>query len=236
MSMTRRELVSNSLVAGLGVAVASSIAQRARAHDDRPAPENKPAVLRVQVAIFDGFEVTDALSPYDALKIAGKVGAPIETTLVTVNGEQEVTALDDVRVKPTAAFDASADVLLVPGAPALWRSGVTPTGLAEALAAFRKPGKLLGTICTGAVYAARAGLLQGRNANTHKAAQQLIVELGAVLQPVRVVDDGDLLSSGGVTAGIDLALYLIERYFGAAPAIQVQDILEYERRGVVWRA
>jgi transcriptional regulator GlxA family with amidase domain len=176
------------------------------------------------------------LAPFDALKIAAKVGAPIETTLVTVNGEAEVTALDDVRVKPTAAFDASADVLLVPGAPALWRSGAVPAGLSEALTAFREPGKLLGTICTGAVYAARAGLLQGRNANTHKAAQALITELGAVLQPVRVVDDGDLLSSGGVTSGIDLALYLVERYFGAATALQVEVVLEYERRGVVWRA
>ncbi|HTU62666.1 MAG TPA: DJ-1/PfpI family protein, partial [Polyangiales bacterium] len=189
MTMTRREWVSNSLVAGLGVAVAGSFAQRARAHDDDDhPPETPPATLRVQVAIFDGFEVTDALAPFDVLKIAGKSGTPIETTLVTVNGEAEVTALDDVRVKPTAAFDPTADVLLVPGAPALWRSGVTPTGLAEALAAFREPGKLLGTVCTGAVYAARAGLLQGRNANTHKAAQALIVELGAILQPVRVVD------------------------------------------------
>jgi transcriptional regulator GlxA family with amidase domain len=244
MSITRRELVSNSLVASLGVAVAGAVAQRARAQDGPPAPApetnpstaTKPAALRIQIAIFDGFLATDALAPFDALKVASKVGAAIETTLVTVDGAAEVNALDDLRVKPTAAFDPSADVLLVPGAPSLWRSGVTPPGLAEACAAFRAPGKLLVTVCTGAVFAARAGLLQGRNANTHKTAQSLIVELGAILQDVRVVDDGDLLSSGGVTGGIDLALYLIERYFGAAPAIQTQTIFEYERRGVVWRA
>jgi transcriptional regulator GlxA family with amidase domain len=235
MTVTRRDLVSTGLMAGLGVAVGGALAQRARAHDGDEHPPEPPAPLRVQVAIFDGFEVTDGLAPFDVLSIAGKVGAAIETTLVTLNGEAEVTALDDVGVKPTAAFDPSADVLVVPGAPALWRSGETPAGLNEALLAFREPGKLLATVCTGAVYTARAGLLKGRNANTHKNAQALIVELGAILQPVRVVDDGDLLSSAGVTSGIDLALHLIERHVGASTAIQVEQVVEYERRGVVWR-
>lgn len=240
MALTRRELVSNGLVVGLGVAVASSVVH---AHDEEephphpePEPEAPPALLRVQVALFDGFAVTDALAPFDVLKIAGKLGAPIEVSLVSVNGAQEVIALDDVRVKPTAAFDASADVLLVPGAPTLWQSVTPPVGLVEAFAAFLRPGKLIGTISTGAVFAARAGLLQARNANTAKAAHELIVELGAVLQPARVVDDGDFLSSAGGTAGLDLALYLIERHFGAALAVTVEGLLEYERRGIVWRA
>ena len=106
MTMTG-ELVSNGLVAGLGVAVAE-LPRVARTADDGREAEAQPptaeAPLRVQMAIFDGFEVTDALAPYDALSIAAKVGAPIVVSLVTVNGEQEVTALDDVRVKPTAAF------------------------------------------------------------------------------------------------------------------------------------
>jgi transcriptional regulator GlxA family with amidase domain len=64
----------------------------------------------------------------------------------------------------------------------------------------------------------------------------VIEQHGAVLIPARVVDDGDLISSGGVTSGIDLALYLIERFLGAPLAIQVEQVFEYERRGTVWRA
>lgn len=239
MDLTRRQLVSKSVVAGLGAAVAGSLTNRARAHDATapqlrvPTPE---APLRVQVALFDGFEVIDALGPYDALSIASKLGGALATTLVTLNGEAEVVALDNVHVKPNAPFDPNADVLIVPGAPALWRGGGVPAGLTEAFTAFRQPGKLLATVCTGAVFAARAGLMTGRNVNTHKAAQTLLTELGAVLQQARVVDDGDLWSSSGVTAGIDLAIYLVESYFGAKVAMEVERVIEYERRGVVWRA
>ncbi len=49
------------------------------------------------------------------------------------------------------------------------------------------------------------------------------------------MDDGDLISSGGVTAGIDLALWLVEKYFGSSISSKIEDNLEYERRGKVWR-
>jgi transcriptional regulator GlxA family with amidase domain len=86
------------------------------------------------------------------------------------------------------------------------------------------------------VFAARAGPLNGRNATTHEVALDTIEQEGAILQHGRVVDDGDLISSGGVTSGIDLALYLVERYGGGPLAIQVEQVIMYERRGVVWRA
>jgi transcriptional regulator GlxA family with amidase domain len=51
-----------------------------------------------------------------------------------------------------------------------------------------------------------------------------------------VVDDGDVVTAGGVTSGLDLILWLVERLFGPAPAAAAERELEYERRGVVWRA
>ena len=51
-----------------------------------------------------------------------------------------------------------------------------------------------------------------------------------------MVDDGDLVTAGGVTSGLDLALHLVERYFGADAALAAERELEYERRGTVWRA
>ncbi|MFI5272121.1 MAG: hypothetical protein ACHQ4H_03700 [Ktedonobacterales bacterium] len=51
-----------------------------------------------------------------------------------------------------------------------------------------------------------------------------------------MVDDGDLLSSGGVTSGLDLALWLVERFAGPRVATEVERRMEYERRGTVWRA
>lgn len=60
----------------------------------------------------------------------------------------------------------------------------------------------------------------------------------AGVQPVaaRVVDDGDLITAGGVTSGLDLALHLLDRWYGPRIAHAVERLFEYERRGTVWRA
>lgn len=229
MDTTRRSLITAGLVAGAGLALQATSAAAQ--------PAKQPGGLtKFQVVLFDGFEVTDALAPFDVLKIASHVGAPFEVELVTVNDAEEVTALDGVRVKRTARLNAAGDVLVVPGAPALWRGGGTPPGLESAVRAWRSAGKTLATVCTGAVFIARMGLLANRNANTHRAAHDVIKQLGANLIQARVVDDGDLLSSAGVTSGIDLAIYLVERYAGPQLAFATEQVVEHERRGSVWRA
>ena len=191
--------------------------------------------ITIQVLIYEGFELTDALAPFDAWKIAGHLGASIETRLVALNDALEVTALDGVRVQRTALFSPFADLLVVPGAPAVVRSGQLPAGMASLLTAWRSAHKTLVTVCTGAVIAARAGVLTGRNVNTHHTSHELIQKLGANLVKARVVDDGDVISSAGVTSGIDLALHVIERYAGPHLALATEEVLEYERRGTVWR-
>lgn len=224
------------LVAGVGLALRPGAASTAAAQPQGcPQPMPRPGPITIQMLIFDGFEVTDALAPFDAWKIAGHLGAPIDTRLVTLDDVLEVTALDGVRVKRTDLFSRSADILVVPGAPALVRSGGMPPGLTSLLTAWRNEHRTLATVCTGAVLAARAGVLTRRNVNTHHASHDAIRALGVNLIKARVVDDGDIISSGGVTSGIDLALHVIERYAGPQFALATEQVLEYERRGTVWR-
>jgi transcriptional regulator GlxA family with amidase domain len=191
--------------------------------------------LKLQIVIFDGFEVTDALAPFDALSISSHLGAQLETTLVTVNGATEVVALDGVSVKPTSHFNPSADLLLIPGCPR-WQTDYHPHGVAEKLQHWHGAGKTITSVCTGAVFVAQAGLLKGRNATTHYTAFDALQKAGAHTITARVVDDGDIITSAGVTSGLDLALSLIERYFDPQIALATGQVLEYERRSVVWRA
>jgi transcriptional regulator GlxA family with amidase domain len=83
--------------------------------------------------------------------------------------------------------------------------------------------------------AAAAGLTKGRPAVTHHLALEDLRDAGADVVEARVVDDGDLVTAGGVTSGLDLALWLLERHFGNEVASAVEGRLEHERRGVVWR-
>jgi transcriptional regulator GlxA family with amidase domain len=83
---------------------------------------------------------------------------------------------------------------------------------------------------------AAAGLLEGRPAITHHSAIDDLRAAGAEVIHARVVDAGDVITAGGVTSGLDLALHLVERDHGSAAALAAERELEYERRGIVWRA
>lgn len=225
------------LAAGAGLALgAGAVSPAAAQPQGSPQPAGrKSSPITILVLLFDGFEVTDALAPFDTWKIAGHLGAPIETRLVTLNDVLEVTAFDGVIVKRRDLFLRNADILVVPGAPLLVRNNTMPPGLASLLTTWRHERRTLATVCNGAVLAARAGVLTGRNVGTHHFSHDAIEALGVNLVKARVVDDGDIISSGGVTSGIDLALHVIERYAGPQLALATEDVLEYERRGTVWR-
>jgi transcriptional regulator GlxA family with amidase domain len=80
-----------------------------------------------------------------------------------------------------------------------------------------------------------AGLLEGRHVVTHHLGMDVLSATGAIPIAARVVDDGDLVTAGGVTSGLDLGLYLLERLLGPRVARAVEELFEYERRGTVWR-
>ena len=91
----------------------------------------------------------------------------------------------------------------------------------------------IASVCTGGMLVAAAGLLAGRPAVTHHAALEDLAAAGAQVVDARVVDDGDIVSAGGVTSGIDLALHIVERELGAETAAAVAREMEHDRRGPV---
>jgi cyclohexyl-isocyanide hydratase len=132
-------------------------------------------------------------------------------------------------ILPTATFaDApQADILCVPGghgvADALQDSDTIGFISRQAAGA-----RVITSVCTGAFLLGRAGLLTGRRATTHWAYAHLLPMVGAVHEPARVVEDGNVITAGGVTAGIDFALTLIAREAGRAVAESLQLALEYD--------
>ncbi|MFE9773316.1 hypothetical protein ACFYOV_16860 [Streptomyces sp. NPDC005931] len=79
-------------------------------------------------------------------------------------------------------------------------------------------------------------MTRGRPCTTHHRARADLERQGVVVTPGRVVDDGDLVTAGGVTSGLDLALWLARRELGADAAICLEQMLEYEARGTMWTA
>lgn len=201
--------------------------------------------MHVQIVLFDGFDELDAIAPLEVLRRAEELGADLHSQIVTLEGAREVTAFYGLRVQAEAALDLDQppDVLLVPGGgwsaggPRGVRTEIEQGSLPAAIARLHAGGTIVATVCTGALLAAAAGLTAGRPTITHHAALDDLRATADVPARgrVRVVDDGDLVSSGGVTSGLDLALWLVERFAGPVLAAKIEARLEYERRGTVWR-
>lgn len=192
----------------------------------------------VAVLLFEGFEELDALGPYDVLSTALGEGASLSAVeQVTVDGAERVTASEGTTVVPHGRLDPADPpaYLVVPGGR--WSAG-GDTGARAAAASdavlsvlrdCHAPGTTVASVCTGAMILERAGLLDGRPATTHHTALDDLASTDARLVDARVVDDGDVLTAGGVTAGLDLALWLVEREWGDDTATAVAAALEYER-------
>lgn len=200
--------------------------------------------MHFDVLLYPGFDELDALAPFEILSgLAEALPGQHSAALVTVDGAGPITASHGTVLQPHAALRERPDVLVVPGggwseldatrgARVVAEEGVIPAAIAARHAA----GTVVASVCTGAMLLATAGLLDGRPATTHHSALADLRAAGArVVEGARVVDDGDLISAGGVTSGLDLALWLLERFVGPAAALQAEVELEYERRGTVWR-
>jgi transcriptional regulator GlxA family with amidase domain len=197
--------------------------------------------MQIDILVFDGFDDLDALGPNELLRHAARAGAPFDVSLATLDGaERVVTALGTTLI-PERALAERPDLVLVPGGGLL---DGAPTGvLAEigrgaiptALARLHGDGAMVASVCTGALLLAAAGLLEGRPATTNRLALDRLRQTGAEVIDTRVVDDGDVLTAQGVTAGLDLALWLVERERGAEFAAGLAAAVEYERTGEVWR-
>ena len=189
--------------------------------------------MKIDIVVFDGFDEMDAIAPYEVLRTAAELGAPIAAELVGAHGAATITASHGTRIAVDRGPAGDADMLLVPGGGWFHGAGVRAEiergDLPRKLAAAREGGAVVGSVCTGAMLLAAAGLVEGRRATTHHAAHEDLRAAGAEVVKARFVDDGDLVTAGGVTSGLDLALHLVEQVAGASIAAQVADEIEYER-------
>ena len=191
-----------------------------------------------EIVLFEGFDELDAIGPYEVFVNAAQAGVALETSLVTLEETDVVTASHDLRVEPQGTL-GQPDVLVVPGggwttATGGVRAVVDDGTLPDAVDEVYADGATVAAVCTGAMILAEADLLEGRPAATHPVAEDDLEASAANVVDERVVDDGDILTAGGVTSGIDLALWLVEREFGADVAGDISEEMAHERRGEVF--
>jgi transcriptional regulator GlxA family with amidase domain len=198
--------------------------------------EPTPQAVRIDIVVFDGVDEMDALGPLEVLRSASSWSAALKTHLVTREPQDVVRGLHGLRFLPDGVLvPGAAQVLLVPGGGWATRADVGAWGEAErgtllpVLAAAAATAEISAGVCTGTMLLARAGVVGSRRASTHASALADLAAAGATVVADRVVDDGSLVTSGGVTSGFDLALWLVERLVGREAADGVAARMEYAR-------
>jgi len=180
--------------------------------------------MRIVFFLYDGFTVLDAIGPYETL-------CRLPGAEVTFVAKQAGMVANDIRLidiyAPLSIDDVnSADILVVPGGFADEAVRNDPHQM-DWIRKISKTTQVNASICTGSLIFAAAGLLDGKKATTHWARFEVLKDYGAIPVEERWVDHGDIITAAGVSAGIDMGLYLCARLAGDDYAKALQLAIEY---------
>ncbi|MBB5072694.1 DJ-1/PfpI family protein [Saccharopolyspora gloriosae] len=187
----------------------------------------------IGILLFPGVEELDAIGPWEVLSFWTR-GFPDDgyavSTVSRDGGPVECAKGLTVSAGHSFADAPEFEVLLHPGG-----QGTRPMLTDERHLAWvreqRAAVPLMTSVCTGSLVYAAAGLLDGRPATTHWRSLELLAELDPTVEvrgEDRFVDDGDVITSAGVSAGIDMALHLVARFAGTSRAREVRRGIEYD--------
>jgi transcriptional regulator GlxA family with amidase domain len=183
--------------------------------------------------IFDDVEVLDFAGPFEVFGVARTSSGEFACEVFTVALEQrEIIARNGLRIVPNriAADLGVIDILVVPGGFGTRRELTNPAML-EFIRTASNASSLTLSVCTGSLLLGASGVLEARAATTHRDAMDELRTLncGAYILPdARIVDNGRIVTSAGISAGIDAALYIIARLFGQPSAAETANYMQYD--------
>jgi cyclohexyl-isocyanide hydratase len=178
--------------------------------------------IHIVFPLFDGMAALDFVAPHQAFSVVPDA----RITVASVGGRN----IDANGLVFSSLADLSkvegCDVLCIPGGFGTAKAMLDDAFIRE-IRRLASAAKYQTSVCSGALILGAAGLLRGKRAATYWASRDTLQLFGAIVEKGRVVRDGNIITGGGVTAGMDFALAVIDEIFGRATAEDVQLLLEY---------
>lgn len=231
--MRRHDLLTRSALAALpvmsGATVLPAYAAEAAEKPTAPSPkkdtkdDHLPKGLVITVVLFPGFETIDAMGPVEMLGYLE--GAT--TRWVSLSGGV-VTSAQGVPVMTEKMDDDAPEILLIPGAAPQWLK--LEPAFFDAIRRAAEKAQYVLTVCTGSFLSARTGFLNGRKATSNKNAIPMVLENAPKVlwqKKARWVEDGNVWTSSGITAGMDMALGFIAKTRNSEEARRIAALTEY---------
>lgn len=180
--------------------------------------------IKVGFLIFDNMQLLDFAAPFDEFSSVAELDvALIGKTL------KPVTTTSGLRITPSHDINTlhPLDVLCVPGGSGI-NQLIDDESVLDFIRQQAKSVRYLTSVCTGALVLGASGLLKGRKATTHWSAMAYLKDFGAIPVKNQVVVDGNIVTAGGVTAGMDFGLTMIAELLGEKIAKTVQLQMQYD--------
>ncbi len=194
-------------------------------------------IRTVGIFIFPDVEVLDFCGPFEVFSVAGQQIAPDSFRVCTIaKTPDKLLARNGLQVVPDHTWQTAPpiDLLLIPGGQGT-RPLVNDNETIDWIRAGASQAELVLSVCTGALLLAKAGLLDGLAATTHHLALDLLKQLAPqtdVCDDRRVVDNGRVITSAGVAAGIDMSFHVVARLLGREKADETARYIEYPWQGL----
>ncbi|WP_091480048.1 DJ-1/PfpI family protein [Gracilibacillus orientalis] len=189
----------------------------------------------VGILLFNEVEVLDFAGPFEVFSLTSKPDLKTKAfNVITISEDGEmIKARNGLKVVPDYNFydHPALDILVVPGGYGAEEIEMNNSDLIEWIKQQNSQVEYMTSVCTGALLLAKAGLLNGRNATTHWMDQDRLEKefpLVVVQRNVKFVDEGTVITSGGISAGIDMSFHLISRIYGKKVAEETAKRMEYD--------
>jgi transcriptional regulator GlxA family with amidase domain len=189
---------------------------------------------KVGIYLFDDVEVLDFAGPYEVFSAAQLEDGtkPFEVITLSQNGGL-ISAANGLRVETEKTIQAAPqlDLLIIPGGKGATENELHKQDVISYIKQQHKKTEILASVCTGAFLLAEAGVLEGKEATTHKGSLDKLKEAYPQLnvqRNVKFVDEGEVLTAAGISAGIELSLHIVARLCGEETMRKTADYMEYD--------
>jgi len=188
----------------------------------------------VGILLFNEVEVLDFAGPFEVFSLTALPDAtkPFVVKTISENGEM-ISARNGLKVIPDSSFDnhPDLDILIVPGGYGAEEIEIHNPKVIQWIKQQQATTEITASVCTGAFLLAKAGLLDGKKATTHWMDMERLEQefpLVSVQHEVKFVDEGPLITSGGISAGINMSFHLISRLYGNSVSKETAKRMEYD--------
>ncbi len=188
---------------------------------------------QVGILLFNEVEVLDFAGPFEVFSLARNFNqeALFQVHTITENG-QMIRARNGLKVLPDYNFSncPQLDILLVPGGYGAEEIEMYNESLLSWITEKAQQVEILASVCTGALLLAQAGFLKGKKATTHWMDLERLANFPEVdvQKETKYVEDGKVITSGGISAGIDMSFYLVAKLYGVETALATAKRMEYD--------